>query len=37
MQDWADRLDLFERNQTERASRPLVVHWEGVTAALAVM
>jgi integrase len=29
MQDWADRLDLFERNQTEPASRLLVVHGEG--------
>jgi hypothetical protein len=31
MQDWADRLDLFEQNQVEQASRPLVVHLEGVT------
>ncbi|GHU04797.1 hypothetical protein FACS1894158_05840 [Betaproteobacteria bacterium] len=33
MQDWADRLDLFEHNQIERASRPLIVHLEGVTTA----
>jgi integrase len=31
MQDWADRLDLFEQNQVERASRPLDLHPEGVT------
>jgi integrase len=38
MQDWANRLDLFEQNQGERASRPLVVHLEGMaeTPALAV-
>jgi integrase len=30
MQDWADRLDLFEQGEVERASRPLVVHLEGV-------
>ena len=28
MQDWADRLDLFEQDEVERASRPLVVHLE---------
>ena len=28
MQDWADRLDLFEQNRTEEASRPLIVHLE---------
>ena len=28
MQDWADRLDLFEQNQVEQASRLLVVHLE---------
>jgi integrase len=37
MQDWADRLDLFERDQGERASRPLVVHQEGRMAAPATM
>jgi hypothetical protein len=31
MQYWADRLDLFERDKVERASRPLVVHLEGAT------
>jgi integrase len=36
MQDWADRLDLFEQGQVERASRPLVVHLEGVMTALAL-
>ena len=30
MQDWADRLDLFERNMVEAASMPLTVHLEGV-------
>ena len=30
MQDWADRLDLFEQNQVEPASMPLTVHLEGV-------
>jgi hypothetical protein len=30
MQDWADRLDLFEQNQVEAASMPLTVHLEGV-------
>lgn len=29
MQDWADRLDLFEQNQIEAASMPLTVHLEG--------
>jgi integrase len=33
MQDWADRLDLFEQNQVEEASRPLAVHGEGMTEA----
>ena len=28
MQDWADRLDLFEQNQVEQASRPLLVPLE---------
>jgi integrase len=37
MQDWADRLDLFEQNQTGQASRPLFVHLEGVTAAPTAM
>jgi integrase len=38
MQDWADRLDLFERNQVEQASRPLIVHLErGEASALAVV
>jgi integrase len=36
MQDWADRLDLFEQGQVERASRPLVVHLESATTALAL-
>ncbi len=30
MQDWADRLDLFEQNLVELASMPLTVHLEGV-------
>lgn len=30
MQDWADRLDLFEQNMVEPASMPLTVHLEGV-------
>jgi integrase len=30
MQDWADRLDLFEQDQVEAASMPLTVHLEGV-------
>lgn len=30
MQDWADRLDLFEQNLVELASTPLTVHLEGV-------
>ena len=30
MQDWADRLDLFEQNRAEAASMPLTVHLEGV-------
>lgn len=30
MQDWADRLDLFEQNLVEPASMPLTVHLEGV-------
>ena len=30
MQDWADRLDLFEQNMVEAASMPLTVHLEGV-------
>ena len=34
MQDWADRLDLFEQNQVERASHPLVVPLESLTTAL---
>lgn len=29
MQDWADRLDLFEQDQVEAASRPLTVRLEG--------
>jgi hypothetical protein len=33
MQDWADRLDLFQQNQTEPASRPLAIHGEGMTEA----
>jgi hypothetical protein len=36
MQDWADRLDLFEQNQVEPASCPPVVHWEKVTEATAL-
>lgn len=30
MQDWADRLDLFEQRQVEAASMPLTIHLEGV-------
>jgi hypothetical protein len=30
MQDWADRLDLFEQNQVEAASTRLSVHLEGI-------
>lgn len=30
MQDWADRLDLFEQNLVDAASRVLTVHLEGV-------
>ncbi|MCL4185052.1 MAG: tyrosine-type recombinase/integrase [Burkholderiaceae bacterium] len=30
MQDWADRLDLFEQNLIEPASMPLTIHLEGV-------
>lgn len=30
MQDWADRLDLFEQNLVEAASMPLTIHLEGV-------
>jgi integrase len=30
MQDWADRLDLFEQNMVEAASTPLAIHLEGV-------
>lgn len=33
MQDWADRLDLFEQGQVEAASAHLTVHLEGVTGA----
>lgn len=33
MQDWADRLDLFEQNMVEAASMPLTIHVEGVSAA----
>ncbi|MBS3936850.1 MAG: tyrosine-type recombinase/integrase [Sulfuritalea sp.] len=33
MQDWADRLDLFEQGQVEAASAHLSVHLEGVTGA----
>ena len=29
MQDWADRLDLFEQNMVEAASMPLTIHVEG--------
>nr|SPS04626.1 Integrase family protein [Candidatus Nitrotoga fabula] len=32
MQDWADRLDLFEQNMVEAASMPLTIHVEGVSA-----
>ncbi|MBY4674797.1 tyrosine-type recombinase/integrase [Burkholderia multivorans] len=35
MQDWADRLDLFEQNQIEAASMPLTVQLEGVSASQA--
>ena len=35
MQDWADRLDLFEQNQVEQASRPLVVPLEREASVLA--
>jgi hypothetical protein len=37
MQDWADRLDLFEQGQVERASRPLVVHLESVATTPAIL
>ena len=30
MQDWADRLDLWEQGCRDQASRPLIVHLEGV-------
>ena len=30
MQDWADRLDLFEQNMVEAASMPLTIHLDGV-------
>lgn len=30
MQDWADRLDLFEQNQVDIASRHLTIHLQGV-------
>lgn len=30
MQDWADRLDLFEQNQVQVASMPLTIHLQGV-------
>ena len=30
MQDWADRLDLFEQNMVEAASMQLTIHLEGV-------
>lgn len=30
MQDWADRLDLFEQHQVDAASSPLTIHLEGV-------
>lgn len=33
MQDWGDRLDLFEQGQVEAASAHLTVHLEGVTGA----
>ncbi|MGD9730097.1 MAG: tyrosine-type recombinase/integrase, partial [Nitrospiraceae bacterium] len=32
MQDWADRLDLFEQNQVEAATMPLIGHREGAPA-----
>ncbi|MBZ0226789.1 MAG: tyrosine-type recombinase/integrase [Comamonas sp.] len=32
MQDWADRLDLFEQNMVEAASMPLTIHLEDVPA-----
>src|SRR5690606_16022496 len=32
MQDWADRLDLFEQNMVEAASMPLTIHVEGIPA-----
>lgn len=32
MQDWADRLDLFEQNMVKAASMPLTIHVEGVSA-----
>src|SRR5690606_34084955 len=32
MQDWADRLDLFEQNQVEAASMPLTIHLESASA-----
>ncbi len=32
MQDWADRLDLFEQNLVEAASMPLTIHLEGAPA-----
>src|SRR3546814_12998435 len=32
MQDWADRLDLFEQTQVEAASMPPTAHLEGVPA-----
>ncbi|TRO24475.1 DUF4102 domain-containing protein [Ectopseudomonas mendocina] len=32
MQDWADRLDLFEQNQVEAASMPLTIHLESTSA-----
>ena len=31
MQDWADRLDLFEQNLVEAASVPLTIHLEGLS------
>jgi hypothetical protein len=30
MQDWADRLDLLEQGEVEKASRHLIVHLETV-------
>ncbi|MGH8347189.1 MAG: tyrosine-type recombinase/integrase [Pseudomonas sp.] len=30
MQDWSDRLDLFEQNQIQLASTPLTIHVEGI-------